>query len=287
MSRPAAALNPGQTNRRFILLAVVLGLIGAILVYVAFSRGGGSGGGASSNQVPVVVAKADIAARTKITASMVEVKLVNVGDASATAYQETDQVIGQVTRFPITANEQVLSTKVVPFEGTGSVPGKSLSYTIPSGKRAIAITVEQVVAAGGLIIPGDYVDVLVVYDVSFQTDPTDPSSRETAEAFLVNTLFQDKEVLAVSQTVVDTVAGQSDDGNGHRSRNSEAKADAGATTITLALTPEEAQKLYLADLNGKIRLTVRPFGDDQGERPLDPMFETDLWPRSLPNPFIR
>jgi hypothetical protein len=30
-------MNAGQTNRRFILLAVVLGLIGAILVYVAFA----------------------------------------------------------------------------------------------------------------------------------------------------------------------------------------------------------------------------------------------------------
>ena len=287
MSRPAAAMNAGQTNRRFILLAIVLGLIGAILVYVAFSReGGGTGGSASGSQVPVVVAKVDIAARAKITSSMIEVKLVNPNDASSLAYGDTSDVLNKVTRYPISANEQVLATKVVDAVGTtGS--SKSLSYTIPKGKRAIAINVKQVVAAGGLIIPGDRVDILVVYDIEFQSDPKEPASREKADAFLVNTLYQDKEVLAVSQIVVDTVAAESDDPNGHRARNSEAKPDPEAVTVTLALTPEEAQKVYLAELNGTIRLSLRPFDDDEGERPLDPIFETDLWPRSLPNPFIR
>jgi pilus assembly protein CpaB len=278
-------MNPGQTNRRFILMAVVLGLIGAVLVYVAFSRNGGGGGGGSGDQVPVVVAKSDIAARSKITASMIEVKLVNVEDASTTAYTDTAAVVGQVTRFPIAANEQVLSTKIVPLEGPNSTVSKSLAYTIPSGKRAIAITVEEVVAAGGLVLPGDYVDILVVYDIIFHSDPTDPGSTEKAEAFLVNTLFQDVEVLAVSQTVVDTVV-SNEPTTGHRARNSEADADPEAITVTLALSPEEAQKLYLAELNGHIRLSVRPY-DDTEIRPIDPMIESDLWPRNLPNPFIR
>ncbi|HXH21453.1 MAG TPA: Flp pilus assembly protein CpaB [Dehalococcoidia bacterium] len=265
-------------------MAVVLGLIGAILVYVAFSRNTGSGGG-SGDQVPVVVAKSDIAARTKITASMVEVKLVNAADVSATAFSDTAAVIGQVTRFPIAANEQVLSTKLVPLTGTGSTVSKSLSYAIPPGKRAIAITVDEVTSAGGLILPGDYVDILVVYDIDFQSDPRDPSSREKASAYFIHTLFQDVEVLAVSTTVVDTVA-SNEATTGHRPRNSEANPNPEAITVTLALSPEDAQKLYLAEKNGYIRLSVRPYNDTE-IRPIDPMIESDLFPRNLPNPFIR
>ena len=288
MSRPAAALNAGQTNRRFIIMAVVLGLIGAVLVYVAFSRGSSTDGG-GGNLVPVVFAKSDIAARTKISASMVEVKLVDPDEASSLAYDDVSQAINQVTRFPIAANEQILSTKVVPLEGTTSSVSKSLSYVVPQGHRAIAIEVEEVAFAGGLLLPGDYVDILVVYDISFQSSPTDPTQREKEDAFFAHVLYQNKEVLAVSQNVVDVVVSPSGDApaaGAHRQRNTEAKPDAKAATVTLALTPEEALKLYIADQNGRIRLSVRPYGET-GERPIDPLIETDLFPRTLPNPFIR
>jgi pilus assembly protein CpaB len=280
-------MNPGQSSKKFLFMALGLGLVGAILVYVAFSRSGGSSG-ASGDQVPVVVARTDIEARTKITQSMIEVKLVSPDDASSLAYKDTADVVGQVTRFPITANEQVLSNKIVPLSGTTSVAAKSLSFVVPAGMRAIAITTKEVTNAGGLLLPGDYVDVLVVYDIVFQNDPANPASHEKEDSFLVDTLFQRVEVLAVSQSVVDTVPdAQSTPSSGSTTvRNSEGKAQPDAVTVTLALSPEDAAKLYLASENGRIRFTVRNYTDSE-QKPLTPVFETDLWPRSLPNPFIR
>lgn len=294
MSRPASALNPGQTNKKFLYMALGLGLLGAILVYAAFSRSSGSGGSAGGDQVPVVVAKADIEARSRITASMVEVKLLSSDIASTLAYTDTAAVVGKTTRFPIAANEQVLSNKIVDLSaGPSSVAGKSLAYVIPPGMRAIAINVKEVSAAGGLVLPGDFVDVLVVYDVDFINDlARDNTSREKVSNFLIHTLLQAKQVLAVKQTIVDTVpesvgtpvAGSSPSNS--VVRNSEAKPEPDAQTITLALTPEDAQKLYFAELNGKIRLDVRPYGDTE-EKPIQPMIQSDLWPRNLPNPFVR
>src|SRR4051812_6107247 len=122
----AATANPG--NRRLIIAAVVLGLLGALLVYVASSsKGGGSSSSATSaGGVPVVIAKADIPARTKITAPMVEVRLVPQDAASALGYKDASQVVGQVTRFPIAVNEQVLTNKIVSLAGSGAA-GRSLS----------------------------------------------------------------------------------------------------------------------------------------------------------------
>jgi pilus assembly protein CpaB len=219
---------------------------------------------------------------------MIEVKLVSPDDASSLAYKDTADVVGQVTRFPITANEQVLSNKIVPLSGTTSVAAKSLSFVVPAGMRAIAITTKEVTNAGGLLLPGDYVDVLVVYDIVFQNDPANPASHEKEDSFLVDTLFQRVEVLAVSQSVVDTVPdAQSTPSSGSTTvRNSEGKAQPDAVTVTLALSPEDAAKLYLASENGRIRFTVRNYTDSE-QKPLTPVFETDLWPRSLPNPFIR
>jgi len=294
MSRNAAALNPGRGNRRFVLLALVLGLMGAGLVYVATSRNStsdpsGSGGAADT---AVLVAKADIAARTTITADMVEVRLVSGDTRSVLAYTSPQEVVGLVTRFPITANEQVLSSKVVDLSTGGAVTDRSLSYIIPEGKRAFAINASEIQNVGGLLLPGDYVDVVVIYDIEFTGLD---GSLDTEESFLAHTLLQNVEVLSVSQVVVDIIpeAGtgaaedeETDPATGQRVRNSDAAPNPGAATITLAVTPEDAQLMYLAEANGRIRLAMRAFGDAE-ERPIDYTTELELIPENLPNPFLR
>lgn len=281
MSRSITALTAGSSNRRFILLALALGLVGAILVYVAASRGPSSSGGGVADTA-VVVAKTDIPARTKITQSMVEVRLLPAESASQFAFTDVADVVDQVTRFPIAANEQILTTKVVSLTGSSSATSRSLSFVVPRGKRAIAINITPVQGAGGLVLPGDYVDVLVVYDVDFRT----AEGSQTEDSFIVQTLFQNVEVLAVEQNVVDVVPEATPTAGGQRVRNSEAKPEPKAITVTLALTPEEAQRLYLAESNGRIRLSVRPFGEAE-TRPIDALLEIDLIPPNLPNPFQR
>lgn len=289
MSRPAAAVNPGKTNRRFVMLAIVLGLLGAIIVYVSFSRSSSSGG-PSGNNVPVVVANQDIPARTKITDSMVEVRLIPSDNRSALGYTDVAAVVGQVTRFPITQNEQVLSSKVVllsPAAGSNAgaaTASRSLSFVVPQGMRGLAVTTKPVTGAGGLVIPGDFVDILVVYSPEFPTSQTDPTQRQKAENYVVQTLIQNVQVLAVSQVVVDTVPDASASSDALPVRNTEAKPDPGAVTVTLAVTPEDAQKVYLAESNGQIRFSERHFGDAE-QRPLTPMVAPDLF-RSLPNPYL-
>ena len=220
----AAASNPG--NRRLILAAVALGLLGAMLVYLASSsKGGSSSSSAPSGEgVPIVVAKADIPARTKITAPMVEVRLVPLDAASALGFKDASQVVGQVTRFPIAVNEQVLTNKIVSLAGT-SAAGRSLSYVVPQGKRAIAITASDVQNAGGLLIPGDYVDIVVVYDVEFAGRAG--GDRQTAASFVAHTVLQNVQVLAVSQNVVDLVPEATPSANGQQARNTEGKATPG------------------------------------------------------------
>lgn len=306
MSQSAGTLNPSRGNRRFVVLAIVLGLIGAGLVYVATSRDTGTGTSSSGVQpVPVVVAKVDIAARTPLTQEMLDVKLLAPEAVSPLAFTDVPTAVGQVTRFPLVAGEQVMTSKVVSVDGRIS---RSLSFVIPEGKRGFALNATAVQNAGGLVLPGDYVDIVVLHDVEFLSDPADPSSRETEEAFLVQTLMQNVEVLAVEQTVVDVVdvplqaregaagatgasgaAAPADDeelqeGSTQRVRNSEAAPLPEASTITIAVTPEEAERLYLAEANGQIRLTVRPFGDDETV-PVDYQTEIELLPQDIPNPF--
>ncbi len=301
MSQNAGALSPARGNRRFIILAMVLGLMGAGLVYVATSRGSSSPSKSSTaSDTPAVVAKVDIAARTSITADMLEVKLVPADDRNALGYGTLADVTGKVTRYPISAGEQVLSSKVVALDGASVAKGRSLSYVIPQGMRAIAIQTSEISGAGGLVLPGDYVDILIDYDIEF-TAPD--GTQQKVPSYLVQTLMQNVEVLAVSQTIVDTVTAPSASSDAGTSatptgssavssnptqvvRNSEAAPQPGASTVTLALSPEDAQKIYLAEQNGKIRLAVRPYGDSEN-LPIDYETQVDLFPKNLPNPFTR
>ncbi len=284
MSRNAAALNSGRGNRRFIFLALVLGLMGAGFVYVATSRNSTTPAlVAGLSDTAVLVARVDIGARTSITSDMVEVRLVAEDARSVLAYASPEQVIGKVTRFPIAANEQVLSSKVVDLSGGSLATARSLSFIVPEGKRAFAISASEIQNVGGLLLPGDYVDVIVIYDVEFTNLA---GELETEDSFLVNTLLQNIEVLSVSQTIADIVPGSEAGGATQRVRNSEAEPNPEAVTVTLALSPEDAQLLYLAEANGRIRLAMRPFGDSE-ERPIDYSTEMELIPSNLPNPFLR
>jgi pilus assembly protein CpaB len=285
MNRPAAAVNTGKANRRFIMLAIVLGLLGAILVYVAFSRTKSTSSGTTENSVAVVVARQDIPARTKISASMVEVRLLSTDVRSTLGYTDVAAVVNKTTRFPISANEQILPNKIVDVSPAAAASSRSLAFIVPNGLRAMAVTVKPVSTAGGLVLPGDYIDILGVFNVEFSTSPTDPTAKQKVDNYVSSTLFQAKEVLAVSQTIVDAVPDSAPVADGAaRVRNSEAKPDPQAVTVTLALTPDEAEKLFLAEKNGDLRFAVRNFGDTE-ERPVTSITQRDLFPAQLPNPF--
>jgi len=293
MARSLTHTAAGSTNRRLLLLALVAGIVAAILIYTALSRGSeGTGSAGAASMVPAVVAKQDIPARTKITTSMVEVRQMPTNDRSELAYTDLTQVVGRVSRYPIATSEQVLSTKVVSLESAAAT-GDSLSYVIPEGKRGISIEVNQVVSSGGLVLPGDYVDIIGVFDVNF----VNGQEERTEEKYFSRIILQNIEVLAVAQTVVDTPpeAGTTTgadgettttDADGQRVRNTEAAPEPKASTVTLSVTPQEAQLLFLAEENGVLRLAVRPYGDAEVQD-IPFVAETELIPANLPRPVAR
>jgi pilus assembly protein CpaB len=251
------------------VVALFLGLLSAVLVFVYLSQSGGGKEAAPSGETKsVVVASQDIAAGTRITEGMVRVKNVSADAVVPQALTSTDTVVGSVARFPITADEQILENRVA--AGGITVPkGEKvpLAYIVPEGKRAISIKVEQVISAGGLVLPGDFVDVIMVADIKSNLPPPLNESK------LVMTILQNLEVLAVDQEVEQVVPeGSSADGTApadgdgtvsQRALIDRADPNPEATTVTLSVTPAEAQTLAMADEKATLRLSLRPFGEEQ------------------------
>ncbi|MCI0777437.1 MAG: Flp pilus assembly protein CpaB [Chloroflexi bacterium] len=255
MAQTMTAASIGRVNRRFLFLALILAALSAVLVYPLLTRSSGSDGSAAAG-VPVVVAKSNISAGQTITAELLEVKQIPETAIGPLAYSEIGTVTGEVARYPIVAGEQVLVSKIV--GGAIAASRNTISNFIESGKRAMAIKTDQVLSAGGLVLPGDYVDVFWVPENS----PDDlPGAQIIAE---------DVEVISVDQTIIDippTAPGFLEEGEeapiGHdaRVRGSEEEPIPAAVTVTLMLSPAEVQRVFCGEQTGQIRLAVRGFGD--------------------------
>jgi len=277
MARSGAGGPAGRINRRFLMLALVSAALSAMLVYVAISRAGGGGkDGESSTTAPVVVAAVDIPARTQITAEMVKVRDMPVDVKPEASYGSVDEVIGKATRYPLSVDEEVTSSKVVSLEPMQGAD--SLAFVIPKGMRAISINADQVLSAGGLVLPGDYVDIVGVFNLK-------KADGNEEEAYYVRTIIQNVEVLAVAQTIADvpppaedgTAAAATDSSGTQRARGSEAEPNPEATTLTLLVEPEKAEWVFLAEANGTLRAIVRSFGDSD-VTDVRPIIKTELLP---------
>lgn len=257
-----------RTNRVLFVLAVLLALVAAVLVFAALSRGGGEEEATAPVTASVVVASHDIPARTKLTEEMMEVREVPPDTMLRGAFSATAPLIGQVTRYPLVQGEQMTAVKV----GPQAQEENGLSFVIPPGRRGLAVSVSEVTGVGGLLLPGDMVDVIALLDEG------DVGVDKAV------TLLQNIEVLAVAQEAEEPVpppqelaeegaASQEAQPLSERPEDVEVQPD--ARTVTLAVTPGEAQLLALAQEKGKLVLALRPFGEEQtvplGEQTLSPL----------------
>ena len=116
----------------------------------------------------------------------------------------------------------------------------SLALRTPDGKRAVTVMIDSLAAVGGLLNPGDFVDVLAELKV-----PTgDPDSKDTRTHSITAMVFQGLEVLAVNTNLDDP--GAYDD-----------QQAAPSLKVTVAVDPREAGLLAFADRNGKLELALR------------------------------
>ncbi len=212
-------------KRKLLLIAAALGLMAAVLTYTFIRTIEDTGDVQEVREVGVMIANTDIPSGTEVTAGMLRLAQVAETARHPDAARTPNQVIGRITKVPIVRGEQVLDSRLLP---AGVRP--SLTFVIPSGKRAISVAVNEVVGVAGFVKPGDRVDVLATMD--------SPDS----DSAVTTTVLQNVEVLAIAQDMEERV-------------DKEPKV---TTTVTLAVTLAEAQKLTLAEETGVLRLALRP-----------------------------
>lgn len=127
---------------------------------------------------------------------------------------------------PIYEGEPVTEGRLAPV---GS--GAGLAATIPAGKRACAVRVNEVVGVAGFVVPGMRVDVLI-------SGNAPKSSNGGPE---VRTILQNVEVLSAGQNYQKDAEGK----------------PIQVPVVNLLVTPDQAESLSLASNEMKIQLVLR------------------------------
>ena len=138
------------------------------------------------------------------------------------------EMLGGALRAGVTAGEPILRTMIVK-------PGDRdfLEAVLSPGARAIAIPVATGGASTGLLYPGDRVDVILTQ--SFKNDS--PLTYRS-----------------VSETVVESLRVLAVDAGGVKSGS---PSNGFGRTVTLEVSPEQAEKINVATELGKLSLTLR------------------------------
>ena len=215
-----------------------------------------------TNQTSVLVAKVDIAKGAIIEAEMVDSAIVPNQYVQPQAVTSLDRIGGMVTVAPIAKGEQITLSKLLSSKQAGA---SSLAMATPVGKRAITISVDNIASLGGMLSPGDYVDLIGLLPF-----PTEIQGQRTSQLATIP-LFQNVLILAVGQDLGGMARRE---GGGSRYKK-EDKQEA-APLITLALTPQEANIIAFVQEQGKIRLILRSPADSQTQAIMPASWDTLL-----------
>lgn len=254
----SVSAQPALSGRKALVGALILGAIAAGLI-VAFlaSRDTSDPAPLVAEPVSVVVATQDIPSGTTITADMLEEKLVPPQLLVSGALSDLPAVEGEVARYPVSRGEQITSARL-----QQAATSKTLSAQIPPGLRGFTVPVDVKNSPVALVAPGDFVDMIVSAELvrlgtSTGAGEVDSALAGSDKPKAALTLIQNIQVLSVQRNYVENGVVYD---SATRGEAVDKKDD--VNYVTLAVTPEQAQLIWLASQEGKITLSLRPFGDD-------------------------
>ena len=220
-----------------LILALGCGLVASIGITQVMAKRDGNTATSGVETQPILVALDRIPLWTPLSAQVLKLEEWPKDKVPQGALSEIEEVDGRRTRTAIYPGEPILDTKLF---GKGANE-HGASVMIPKGYRLVSVKVDSVSGAG-LILPGDRVDVAVI----LRADPGRGVSETTTKTFL-----HDIKVFAVNDQF------QVDPSTDEKSIT--------AKTVSLVVTPKQAQDVMVCSEAGKIQLVMRSPDDDKPE----------------------
>ncbi|WP_237213594.1 Flp pilus assembly protein CpaB [Falsiroseomonas oryziterrae] len=250
------------------VLILVLLTMAAGLGYVAYEgiapRQAATAAPAPIPTVRVLVAAAPLHPGTLLKDQDIRERALPPGDvpdgALLATQEQRDELRGAMLRRYLGPGEQVTREDVLRPRDRGF-----LAAVLRPGMRAVAIGVDARTGAAGLIFPGDLVDVILTQ--TFSGADASIARRVTAETVLTGV-----RVIAVDQMITQGAIIPS---------GSARPTEQVARTVTVEVSPEQSERLAVAERLGQLILALRPIDapdGDQAARPTTTVFGADVSP---------
>lgn len=214
-----------------VFAALLFGFVAAYGIYDYLSQQRAS---AAQVQIPtqnLVVAARDIEPGTTLTQELLKVASWTASSVPKESFENAAPIVGKILTHKAHAGDPVTKAKLAALDDAG------LTVRLAEGYRAMAVKVDEIIGVSGFIAPNDRVDVIALMQPPNKTRPQDKVSK---------IVLQNKRVLSTASEV-------------ETSQRGKPKV---VRSITLEVTPSEAEKLTLASLEGKIILALRGNGDE-------------------------
>lgn len=235
---------PLKANRNvvFIVVALVLGLVAALVAVRYVQNAVLARTAAPVDTVAVAVPKADMEPGSIVTVADLAVREVpaDLPPADAVTPDNVVDYSGRMLRAPVREGAPLGASALVPLYD-------QFSKVIGKGNVGYTLQVDETNSISGMIAPGDHVDILLTVE-----------QEQTGARVLP--LLEDVNVLATGNRVGETPA--SEDQQGY-------------SNITLELTPVQAQRLTVAAKAGSMRVMLRQV-EDRGAFGLQGMTQKEL-----------
>ena len=223
-------------DRRFLTVlgvSLVFALVVSSVFYQMTSRGSGPKKAEPTDTKDVVVATRPLGIGVMVKPADVKLTKVSADAFPKGAFSKVEEVLDRPVISNILLDEPLL-------EGRLAVKGSGLGLapTIPVGMRAVTVRVNDVAGAAGFVLPGLRVDVLVT--------GRPPSGDST----MTTTVLQNLLVLSAGQAMQSDARG----------------TPVSVSTVTLLVSPADAETLTLANGEGRIQLVLRNSSDEGIEK---------------------
>ena len=237
-----------MTRRLAITIAVLCGLLAALLTYIYLSGLQRQPEKSAVPMVQVIVPVDTINKDALLTTQMVETRIVPQDQAPADAVRDMNKIRGNIALEELPAGQPIIRKQIGEHNGL-----LGLAYVVPSGMRAVTVALDPIIGVAGFLKPGDRVDVVVPFKI--------------ADEVITRPVLQNVQLLALGETTIvsrERAAGEEEE--------AEPKAET-QPNATLAVTPKDTQRLIISDTQGNIRLVLRR----RGETEYQALQPTDLY----------
>ncbi|MEM7728866.1 MAG: Flp pilus assembly protein CpaB [Pseudomonadota bacterium] len=154
-----------------------------------------------------------------------------------------EALVGALAREPLVPGDPLVMSRLIRAGDAGI-----MAALLKPGMRAVTVRISVDTASGGFIQPGDKVDIILQETIQ----PDAAFGGSGLAQIVANTVFENVTVLAIDQSFANSLDGS---------------AAIPGSTATLELSPEDAERITVAQVRGDLSLVLRGFSGSSARAP--------------------